>query len=70
MIIGLADIAAALAEAEDAADFREEEDLLLVKTEADAKCSQLSAQTAEKNVRYLSDQQTANRFIAVSVLKK
>jgi len=32
MIIGPADTAAALAEAEDAADFQEGEDLLLVKT--------------------------------------
>ncbi len=70
MIIGPADTAAVLAEAEDAADFREEEDLLLVKTEADAKCSKQSVATAEKNVRYLSGQQTASRFIAVSVLKK
>ncbi|KKR51536.1 MAG: hypothetical protein UU02_C0039G0007 [Candidatus Woesebacteria bacterium GW2011_GWA1_40_43] len=70
MIIGPADTAAALAEAEDAADFQEGEDLLLVKTEADAKCSQLSAQTVEKSVKCLSGRQTVSRFIAVSVLKK
>jgi len=70
MMTDPADTVAALAEAEDAVDFQEEEDLLLVKIEADAKCSKQSAATAEKNARYLSSRQTASRFIAVSVLKK
>lgn len=70
MIIGPADTAAALAEAEDAADFQEGEDLLLVKTEADARRSKQSAATAEKIAKYPSSRQTASRFIAVSVLRK
>ena len=50
-----------LVEAEEVAGFQEK---------AGAKCSKQFAATAEKNARDLSDRQTANRFIAVSVLKK
>ena len=48
-----------------------EEDLRLVEIEAETvKCSRLSAQTAEKSVKFLLDPQTVNRFTAVIVLKK
>ncbi|OGM88898.1 hypothetical protein A2594_02510 [Candidatus Woesebacteria bacterium RIFOXYD1_FULL_41_28] len=61
MITGPADIVVGLVEAEEVAGCQEK---------AGAKCSKQFAATAEKNARYLSDRQTANRFIAVSVLKK
>jgi hypothetical protein len=41
-----------------------------VMTEEIAKCSVPSVATAEKNAKYLSDQQAANQSIVVIVLKK
>jgi hypothetical protein len=57
---------------EDAISAAVAEVLVAVSTEGgkDAKCLVPSAATAEKIARYLSDLQTASRFIAVSVLKK
>jgi len=39
-------------------------------TEETEPCIKLSAATAEKNAKYLSSQQAANRFTAATVLKK
>ncbi len=69
----VADAVEALVEAE--VDLTGGEDLHLVEAEASIEveidqCLKLLAVIAEKNVKYLSDQQTVNRFTAVSVLKK
>jgi hypothetical protein len=56
-------------------DFPPEEDLALPEvanemTEAPGKCLKLLVLTAEKIVKFHLDQQTANQYIALTVLKK
>lgn len=46
------------------------EDLVEVEIQAGAKCLVLPVATAEKSVKYHSNQQAENLFTAVSVLKK
>ncbi len=60
----------ASAGAVDTAVFREEVDRLSVRTGAGARCLKPFAATAGRNAKYLSDPQTANRFIAAIVLRK
>ena len=58
-------------QADSAADTNPVDDLLLVGTEARTdQCIKPSAAIAEKSAKSPLDQQTANRFIAQSVLRK
>ena len=70
MIIGAVDTEAGSTVAEGVVDFQEEEDLLLVRIEAGARCLKPYAVTVEKSAKSPLDPLVVNRFIAAIVSKK